>query len=145
MTHVTLATEFLCPILVLMPPTRWPLRRWAGFALIGMHLGIDFTFYTGGFQYVMIAGNLLLLDSGFWNACGTNDRSSSSPILKRHSPVTATVLAAIMGSCMFYAALCDVLQNRSRLHVSPRGRNAVQKSRQDETTSPALFAASVRR
>lgn len=63
---IALATEFVCPFLILAPFPRLRLRILALGLLVGMHLGIDLTFFTGVFQYVAIVSLIPLVSSEDW-------------------------------------------------------------------------------
>lgn len=120
LSSCSLAIEFLSPWAILLPFTRFPIRRWAAFALIAMHFGIDITFYTGGFQFASIASCFLLLDSGFWNSLQSkfkfNFLKSPQTLSNSHLPralekyVTAFLL--IMTSLTLYTGASDCLRTR---------------------------------
>ena len=70
-SYASILVEWSIPFLVLAPPLRWPLRRVAMLALIGLHMGIDATFFTGAFQYASVGAALLLASPSDWDRLGS--------------------------------------------------------------------------
>ncbi len=129
-----LATEFVCPFLILAPFPRLRFRILAFGLLVGMHLGIDLTFFTGIFQYVAIAALLPLISSEDWlwvsrklpTLALLGARDLRSPPQTRSSRRTVPWLARLrwaslalfMGLCG-YQAVAEAVNYRSGAETIP--------------------------
>lgn len=68
MTWITLALEWLAPLLLFFPRATAQVRLWIIAALALMHLGIGICLEVGLFSYVALAGLTLFLPKEFWNS-----------------------------------------------------------------------------
>jgi len=66
MSWMTIAIEFSAPIFLLSPWLTTPLRLFAVFLFIGLHIGIELTLDVGQFSGVCIAAWLAIMPAAFW-------------------------------------------------------------------------------
>lgn len=111
-TAAALATEFVGPLLLLIPWRGWWVRTGVVFAFWGLHLGIAAAMSVGLFPAVCVVAWAAVLPAGFWDFLGRRF-GRPAPADRRPTPAGLSVGGAVLvGCCLVYVLALTAARTR---------------------------------